>query len=110
MRPFIPTRKRPMEFHAVKTVAEYQQYIENRTKASDDLLDHVKGNMIFKGFCDICNSESTFTIDHTYDHLSLDVTTRTNRLYFRETFHCQRCGLNNRMRASLMFLQRIPLG
>jgi SAM-dependent methyltransferase len=99
-----------MEFHPVKTTSEYQQFIENNSMMSDDILDHVKGNMAFKGFCEICGSASIFLIDNTFNHLSLDVTRKTNRLYFRETFHCQRCGLNNRMRAALSFLQRLPLG
>jgi SAM-dependent methyltransferase len=99
-----------MEFHPVKTVSEYEQFIEKNSMMSDDVLDLAKGNMAFKGFCEICGSETFFLIDHTFDHLSLDVTRKINRLYFRETFHCQRCGLNNRMRAAFSFLQRLPLG
>jgi SAM-dependent methyltransferase len=99
-----------MEFHPVKTVSEYEQFIEKSSMYSDDILDHAKGNIAFKGFCEICDRETVFVVDNTFNHLSLDVTRKPNRLYFRETFHCQRCSLNNRMRAALAFMQRLQLG
>jgi SAM-dependent methyltransferase len=57
----------------------------------------------FNGYCAVCNMRVGFLVDYRYSEL---LRSKTRKPYWRERLVCPNCGLNNRMRASVLFIKK----
>jgi 2-polyprenyl-3-methyl-5-hydroxy-6-metoxy-1,4-benzoquinol methylase len=69
-------------------------------------LDDGSERFTVPGYCEICDAQSTFLVNHNYSWFE----NGRRVLNWREHLTCHACGLNNRMRASLKLLTTLSQG
>ena len=106
----IPSGQKKLDLTEISTEAEYRVYVESmkaeyrrRNQVESELITN-DGEFWTPGYCYVCKEKTTFRTGSQYSSVRNDGKTVPN---WREQLICKKCGLNNRLRASIQIFEEI---
>lgn len=109
VRPNLRTNARSLTTHECKSLSEFMRFqaadrevTQYIAPLEERLLPRGETRFTLPGYCAVCASYTDFLVDYTYAPPPVNGVQLPN---WRERLECGLCGLNNRMRAVLHFMQ-----
>src|SRR5262249_11800134 len=106
----IPSRQETLHLIGISTETEYCAHVESmkdeyrrREQIESELITN-DAEFWTPGYCYVCKEKTTFCTGFQYSSVRNDGKTVPN---WREQLICKKCGLNNRLRASIQIFEEI---